>query len=156
MRKRSLRGSGLIEFAIGFSVLAVLFVGMVQLAYSMIVLGQLSSAVRTGARFAATVKFDDPAHSFAEKVRNVVVYGAPEPRDNAEAAAPGLRPKHVAVTWTRDAAGVPDSITVAVKGYRLPVLYGERELNGRPRMTVPYTGPWAPPTGRYPALRSAR
>jgi len=156
MKKRSRRGSGLIEFAMGFSVLAVLFVGMVQLAYSMIVLGQLSSAVRTGARYAATVEFDEPAHSFVDKIRNVVAYGTPKPAADAEAVAPGLRPEHVTVTWTRDAAGVPDSITVALKGYRAPGLSGERELTGRPRMTAPRTGPWTPPTGRYSAFRSTR
>ena len=144
MNRPSRRGSGLIEFALGFSVLAVLFVGMVQLALSMMVLNQLSSAVRSGARYAATADFDEPSHRFVKQVQNVVAYGVANPSDGSEAVAPGLRPENVSVTWTRDAAGVPNTVTVALNGYLLPTLNGEQALENHPRMTVQRSGTWDP------------
>ena len=137
-------GSGLIEFAFGFSVLVVFFVGLAQIGYSVLVLNQLTAAVRAGARYAASSPFAEPGNGFASQVRNIVVYGASEPGAEREAQAPGLRPGNVDVTWSRDAAGVPKTITVAVKGYELPFLFRERTLDGRPKATVQYTGEWRP------------
>ncbi len=142
--KRSRKGSGLIEFAFGFSVMTVFFVGLAQLAYSVIVLNQLTAAVRAGARYASTVEFDEPAHKFTEGVQNYVVFGAAKPDNGGEARAPGLQPHHVSVTWTRDAAGAPESITVCLKNYKLPFFFRDRQLDGRPKATVQYAGAWSP------------
>jgi len=138
------KGSGLIEFAFGFSVMAVFFVGLAQIAYSLIVLNQLTTAVRAGARYASTVEFDEPAHTFAEKVQNYVVFGAAKPEAGGAAQAPGLQPHHVSVTWTRDAAGAPESITVCLRNYQLPFFFRDRQLDGRPKATVQYAGAWSP------------
>ncbi len=144
MTRPSRRGSGLIEFALGFSVLAVLFVGMVQLSISMLVLNQLSSAVRSGARYAAMAEFDEPSYRFVRKVQNVVAYGMAEPAAGAGSVAPGLKPENVSVTWTRDAAGAPNTVTVSLNGYSLPTMNGEQTLENRPRMTVQRAGRWNP------------
>ncbi len=133
-------GSGLVEFALGFSVLVVLFMGLLQVAYSMVVLSQLSAAVRGGARYAAGVEFDDPHQEFVDRVRNMVAYGTPDSTAGAVPQSPDLSPEHVEVTWTRDSAGNPETLTVSVRGYTIP-LFGDRELNGLPRFTVRHTGP---------------
>jgi Flp pilus assembly protein TadG len=141
---RSRRGSGLIEFAFGLSVMAVFFVGMAQLAYSLIVLNQLTTAVRAGARYASSAEFDEPAHKFTERVQNYVAFGTATPDDGGGSRAPGLQPHHVSVTWTRDAAGAPESITVCLQNYELPFFFRDRQLDGRPKATVQYAGAWSP------------
>jgi len=138
------KGSGLIEFALGFSALVILLVGMVEIAVTMVMMNQLTAAVRSGARFASTVDFDDPGNRFVNQIRNVVVYGVPLPGEETQPAAPGLTPSNVVVTWERDAAGAPRSITVSLHAYRVPLFFGEHELDNRPRMTVQHSGAWSP------------
>ncbi len=138
------KGSGLIEFALGFSVLAVFFVGMVEVAYSVIVLNQLTSAVRSGARYASTIEFDDPAHTFVDRVQRFVAFGTADSATEQQSQAPGLRPQHVSVTWSRDPAGAPATITVSVRDYQLPFLFQNRMLEGRPKATVQFAGSWQP------------
>ena len=142
--RRRQNGSGLVEFAFGFGVLVVLFMGLLQVAYSVVVFSQLSGAVRSAARYAAGVEFDEPGHRFVEQIQNVAAYGLPSPPADSRRQAPDLAPNNIDVTWTRDAAGVPDTITVSVRGYRIPLL-GKHELSGHPRFTVHYTGEWVTP-----------
>ncbi len=143
MMRRRRRGSGLIEFAFGFSALALLFVGLADVSISMIVYHQLSAAVANGARYASLVEFDEPAHRFAERIRELVACGRPDGEACSE-AAPGLKPEHVKVSWTRDPAGKPETITVAIDGYAMPAVFSRRVLKGAPSATVRFAGTWRP------------
>jgi len=138
------RGSGLLEFALGLPALVLLVAGLSQLTYSVWVYNRLASAVRDGARYAAATSFDEPGHRFAGRVKNVVVYGQPAPGPAAAPLAPGLQPGNVRVSWSRDAAGAPRTVTVSVSGYRLPALLQWIELSGRPRATARFLGCWKP------------
>ena len=150
MMQRRRRGSGLVEFAFGFSALTLLFVGLADVSLSMIVYHQLSAAVSNGARYASAAEFDEPAHRFAGRTRKMVACGNPEGEPCRE-TAPGLRPEQVKVSWTRDPAGKPETITVAIEGYRMPGLFSRRLLNGAPSATVRFAGSWRP--GGAAALR---
>ncbi len=146
MTRKRAKGSGLIEFAFGFSALALLFVGLADVGVSMIVYHQLSAAVANGARYASAVEFDEPALRFRSRIQNLVACGRPDGEACSE-TAPGLKPEHVKVSWTRDPAGKPETITVAIDGYTMPGIFTERVLRGAPSATVRYAGPWRPATG---------
>jgi len=149
------RGSGLVEFAFGFSVVVLAFVGLAQLAISMSLYQDLVSAVQAGARFAATAPFGEPSRDFITPVRNMVLYGTPEPASSPRAAVGGLKEDNVTVHWKRDAAGVPESVTVAVTGYQLPALLRLFRFTNTPSATCAYTGAWKP-APRAPAAGTAR
>ena len=144
------RGSGLLEFALGLPVLVLLFVGLAQLACTVYVYDRLASAVRAGARYAAKTAFDEPEYQFVGRVKNVVVYGNAMPDDGAAPLAVSLTTSNVAVRWTRDGAGVPQTITVSLNKYNLPVLLQRIELSGRPSVTMPYAGSWKTVPARDP------
>ena len=87
---------------------------------------RLADAVAGGARYASRVDFDDPDHTFVGLVKNMTVYGNPD--GTGHPLAPGLTTGIVSVTWTTDAKGVPQTITVGITS------------SNKPSVTVQYTG----------------
>lgn len=138
------RGSGLVEFALGLSVVVLAFVGLAQLGMSISLYNDLVAAVRAGARFAATADFDEPEHDFVHEVKNVVLFGNPHPAAGRRTGLRGLTEDNVQVSWERDAAGVPETITVALTGYKLPALLRTLRFTDRPAATFHYSGTWKP------------
>jgi len=116
------RGSALIEFAFAFAVLTPLVAGFVQHGYAIWLHADLQSAVRAGARHAASRSREG---DFQNDVRQVVL---------SFRAAPGLAPEHVKVYIEKE---VPCRVTVAIDGYRLPAILGDVTFRGSPRATFP-------------------
>ena len=87
---------------------------------------RLADAVAGGARYASRVDFDDPDHTFVGRVKNMTVYGNPD--GTGRPLAPGLTTDIVRVTWTTDAKGVPQTITVGITS------------SNKQSVTVQYTG----------------
>jgi Flp pilus assembly protein TadG len=137
-RTRSERGNTLVEFAISFVVLWAFLVGIFQFGYAMYVYNGLASTVASGARFASQVKFDAPANSFVPKVKNMVVYGSPN--GGVQPVVPGLKAEQVEVTWTTDAAGVPQTITVAIRDYAVNAVFTSYRFTRKPSVTMRYAG----------------
>ena len=137
-RKSGQRGNAAVEFALSFAVLWALFTGIFEFGYSMYLYNNLATSVSDGARYAARVDFDDPARTFVGRVKNVVLYGAPG--GGTSTMVPGLTAAHVTVNWTRDAAGVPATITVAITGYSINAIFGNFSFTNKPRVTVKYMG----------------
>jgi hypothetical protein len=146
-RFRSRRGNSVIEFALTFTFLFPLFAGTFQFGYAFFQYNKLLNAVRAGARYASLETYDSasstPSAQFARRVKNVVVYGDPDPPANAAPVAPNLRPENVdlIVTFARS---VPDAVTVRLKNYRLDAAFGIITLN-LPAVTFEYAGRYAPP-----------
>jgi hypothetical protein len=133
-RRRNQAGSALIEFAGSLVLLAVMFAGIFEIGYSFYSYGELVSAVRTGARYAAFQPRGAGADpGVAKAVRNLVVYGDPTPGERAKPVVPGLTVDHV------ELINSPDASTVSLHGFELDALFMKVKLDGRPTVTFPVT-----------------
>jgi len=115
-----------------------LLAGVIQFGRAICVYSRLVEAVAAGARYASRVDFDEPSHTFVPQVVNVVVCGIP-----AGCGTPvvtGLRTTHVAVSWTRDANGVPTTVTVAIQNFSYSLLLRSFVWSGKPKVTARYAG----------------
>ena len=135
-RDRSQRGTTLIEFAGSLILLAVMFAGIFEIGYSFYTYGTLVNAVRAGARYAALQLREagnDSAASpgRAKAVRNMVVYGEPNPASNSKPLVPGLTIENV------ELINGPGAATVALRGFELDALFIKVKLDGRPTVTFP-------------------
>ena len=132
--QRSEAGSALIEFAGSLILLSVMFAGIFEIGYSFYTYGELVSAVRAGARYAALQPRGAGADPIVAKaVRNLVVYGDPAPGDGLKPLVPGLITDHV------ELVNGADSSTVSLHGFQLDALFMKVKLDGRPTVTFPVT-----------------
>lgn len=139
------RGSALVEFALTVPLLVSLFLGAWQFGYAFYIYGQLEEAVRAGGRYASLASYDaadvsNPS-AYQTAVTNVVVYG--DPTGGTQPVVPGLAPSNVTVNVTF--AGVfPSAVSVSISGYKLPGMFANIVLNGKPGAPFPYLGNWVP------------
>ena len=132
------RGNAVIEFALCFGVLWACFAGACGLGYTALMYQRLHNALLAGARYAATAPLDIAGTQFTTRVSNMVVYGSPA--GGTTPFVPGLSTSQVSVTWTRDANGIPKSVTISIQGYRLDGFFQVLTLSGKPQFSVAYMG----------------
>ena len=138
LRQNSVRGNAVIEFALAFSLLWAALAGVVQFGYAMYIYNELATATAQGARFASTVDFDSLSQNFAIQVKNMVVYGSPVA--GASPLVQGLTTANVSVSWSVDASGVPENMTVSIVNYTCDAIFRSFTWNGKPLVTVRYMG----------------
>ncbi len=152
--KRGERGNAMIEFALSSIVLVTMFLFTFQFAYTFYIYNRLQTAVRNGARDASVRKFyaGDAASitKFQTKVKNMVVYGDPNPPNGAPPVAPGLTTAAVTVNIT-NAAGtagsstvIPDRVLVYISNYTLNALVRTYTFTSKPVEAFPYVGLYLP------------
>lgn len=142
---RNARGMAIVEFAMGSSVLLAAFFGTFEIGYSLIQYNELETAVAQGARYASIIPYDSatatPSAAFSTAVKNMVLYGSPVA--GTSPVLSGLTSGDVNLTVTF-ANGVPSSMQVSISSYTINALFGTYTLTGKPRVTYPYQGVWAP------------
>ena len=140
------RGNAMVEFALSFGFLFSVFAGVFQFGYVYFLYNQLENAVRGGARYASLRAYDSatatPSDGFAAAVKNVVVYG--NPAGTGAAIAPGLTPEKVSIAVVME-RNVPRKVTLSIVNYRLDAVVTSFTLNGKPKVSFPYMGRFAPP-----------
>jgi Flp pilus assembly protein TadG len=143
--KRNRSGMVIVEFAMGAGVLLAAFFGTFEIGYSSIQYDKLEMAVAEGARYASIVPYDSatatPSAAFLSAVQNMVLYGSPTA--GTSPVLTGLTTGKVNLTVTF-ANGVPSSMQVSISGYTINALFGTYTLTGKPQVTYPYQGVWAP------------
>lgn len=143
MRRNS--GSAVIEFAIGSGLLLAAFSGTFQFGYTLIQYNRLETAVAQGARYASMVPYDSPTTTppaaLVTAVQNMVLYGSPAA--GSSPAVSGLTASNVTLSVTF-ANGIPSTVTVSITGYTINALFGVSTLSGKPKVTYPFQGIWAP------------
>ena len=139
------RGNALIEFALSFSFLFSVFAGVFQFGYVYYLYNNLESVVRGAARYASLRVYDSatstPSAAFQTAVQNMVIYG--DPAGGGQPLAPGLTAENVTVTVTME-RNVPRKVSVAIANYQIDAVVASINLNGKPKITFPYMGRFAP------------
>jgi Flp pilus assembly protein TadG len=138
--KRNSRGSSLVEFAFGFTVLWALLAGVFQFGYSSYQYNVLATAVSNAAELGSQLSYDtaDPKGSLITPVTNMVLYG--DVAAGATPVAPGLTPGNVDVSVITDAEGMPRAVTVSIRNYTLTGLFQTFNLSNKPRSTAAFLG----------------
>lgn len=151
LNSRRRRGNAIIEFALASSILFPTFAGVFQFGYTFYTYNTLQGSVRAAARFASvrqyTATTSTPTSEYASEVKNMVVYGKPNP---VLTATPGVTPdipvtsglttSNVAVDVAMN-GGVPKTITVKVTNFTIDAIFSKFTFNGKPAATFWYNGP---------------
>lgn len=140
--RSSRRGNAIVEFAIAFGLLLTIFTGVWQFGYAFYIYNQLESGVRNAARYASLINYDGGSWNgvtFNSKVKNMVVYGKPDPVSTDKPIVPGLAIANARVTITFSGA-VPSRIQVDVINYQIETFFKKYSLTGKPRCTFDYMG----------------
>jgi len=137
-RKRE-RGNALVEFAIGWSVLWLLFAGIWEFGYSFYVYNALLTAVSGAAELGAKMDYDtgNPT-AFTTALQNMVVYGD-ETAGNTP-IVPGLSTSNVNVSVTLDAQSIPRDVTVNIQNYTINSIFQSFTPANKPRATTKFYG----------------
>jgi Flp pilus assembly protein TadG len=139
------RGSAIIEFCLGSSVLVAIFAGTFHFGYTILQYNLLQNAVVQGARYASVIPYDStsttPSASFLAAVRNMTQYGSPTA--GLTPAISNLSATNITLT-VGFFNGVPSTMSVAVNGYTVNTPFGASTLVDKPKATFPYHGIWSP------------
>lgn len=140
------RGNAMIEFAIAFALLFTALGGAFQFGYSFYLYNKLETAVSSGARYGSLLDYESgsstPTTAYHNAVVNTVVYG--NPAGGTRPVVPSLTTDRVALTVTFD-RGVPGTVTVAVRDYTIPAVFGSVHLVSKPKAAYPFLARFAPP-----------
>jgi hypothetical protein len=149
--KKRERGHAMLELAISASVMVTCLVGTFQFGYTFYVYNQLVTAVGNGGRYAAVRTYrgtsDQDVETGNRAIRNMVVYGDPEPGPDAAPIASKLKPEQVEVRWIMpeksDEKGAPAAVNVSIRGYTVDAVFKAFTFTGRPSVEFPFVGPVA-------------
>lgn len=107
--KKDEKGSTLVEYAIGASVIIMAVFGVLEFGRALWVHNALCDAARRGARYAVLHQLGDPA------VKNVVVYDNPD--GGTQPLLPDMTTDNVTVTYSDDFSVNSGTATVTITGY---------------------------------------
>jgi Flp pilus assembly protein TadG len=145
MKRRTQRGNAMVEFALAVSLLVPCFAGVFQFGYGFYTYNRLVAAVRSGARYAALLKYDSasttPSTAYTTAVRNMVVYGSATA--GTTPVVPGLSTSQVQVQMSF-ANSSPDMVKVYLTSYSVDTVFKTLTFTGKPAARFRYEGVWAP------------
>jgi Flp pilus assembly protein TadG len=136
------QGSAVLEFALSVILLTFLFTGTFQYGYSFYIYNNLSTSIRSAARFGSIQPY--PSAGFTNLVKNVAVYGKVQPAVDDKPVAPGLQASNISVNVVMGKNGAPEYVRVFVIAYSLNSVFGVWNLNDKPAATFTYTGHYQP------------
>ncbi len=134
---KSEAGNAVIEFALSWALLSILFTSVFQFGYSIWTYHCLENSVQNAAEAAARMTYTTSSvSSYTDKVKNLVVYGSTTA--GTAPIVPGLATSNVAVD-THNVSGFPTNVTVSIQNYTVNAIFGTRTFN-KPRVTVQFVG----------------
>jgi hypothetical protein len=145
------RGHAMLELAISASVMVTCLIGTFQFGYTFYVYNQLVTAVGNGGRYAAmrtwhgTSRTSDQDVEMSNRaIRNMVVYGDPEPGPDAAPVVVKLKPEQVEVRWIMadksDAKSAPAAVNISIRDYTVDAVFKTFTFTGRPAVEFPFVG----------------
>ena len=151
-QRRSQRGSAIVEFALGFSLIAPVFLATFEFGYAFYLSNLLKTQVRDGARYASMRQFraqtTTSVNKYKAAVRNMVRFSTPD--GSGALIIPGLLDSHVIVSIT-DSAGVeadsthvPAGVSVTIRNFNLNAGVATLNFSDKVYLKFPYAGRYAP------------
>ena len=134
----------MLEFALGWSMLWLLFSGVYQYGYSFYVYNRLMVAVTNAAELGSKINYDTSNPSaYTTTLQNMVLYG--DETAGTSTVVSGLTASQVNVSvTTTGASSVPTDVTITIGSTTTPYVingfFGSISLTGKPRATVKYLG----------------
>ena len=126
------------EFALAFSVLWALFVGVYQFGYTFFVYNRLVTAVANAAALGSKMTYDTAnASQFTTAVTNMVLYGSTAA--GTSASIPGLTSSNVSVD-VHAQNSIPTNVTVTINNFTVDAVFRRFTFNGKPSATMVYMG----------------
>jgi TadE-like protein len=135
MRRQS--GHAMIELAVSAAVMITCIAGTFQFGYTFFAYNQLVTAVGNGARYAATRPIDQDIEKTNQSIRNMVVFGEPQPAPDAKPVVTGLTPAAIDIHWTSD-KGAPAAVSIAVHDFTVDAVFTKFRFENRPAVEFPY------------------
>ncbi len=141
------RGNAVVEFAVASTFLLPVLIGVWQFGYTFYLYNALESAVRNGARYASLAAYDGGSQAgagFKARVKNMVVYGDPNPTGSPAPVVAGLLTANVQVVETFNGIA-PAKITVGISGFAVRTFFQTYNLTGKPKCSFDYMGRFTVP-----------
>ena len=138
MKKQSERGNALVEFALAFFVLWLMFSGIFQFGYSFYVYNTVMTSVTNAAQLGSTMKYDTSNPSqFTTALKNMVVYG--NTTAGTTPIVPGLSTSNVNVS-VNPSSTFPTDITITITSFSIDAVFTKFNFTNKPRATTAYMG----------------
>ena len=138
IKNKSERGNALLEFALGWSILWVLFAGIYQFGYSFYVYNAVLTSVANAAELGSKMTYDTANTSqFSTALQNMVVYG--NTTAGTSPIVPGLSTSNVSVNVNPQGT-LPTDITITINNFTIDAVFARFTFNGKPRATAVYMG----------------
>lgn len=140
MNRRRQSGHAMIELAVSAAVMVTCIAGTFQFGYTFYVYNQLVTAVGNGGRYAAVRTYHArEIDKDKQAIRNIVVYGDPQPAPDARPVVAGLTPDLIDVNWTVE-SGSPSAVSIAIRDFSIDAVFGKFAFHNRPGVEFPYVG----------------
>jgi Flp pilus assembly protein TadG len=140
MKHRRQSGHAMIELAFSAAVMVTCIAGTFQFGYTFYVYNQLVTAVGNGGRYAAVCTYQPQnVDQRNQAIRNIVVYGDPQPAPDARPVVTGLTPAQVDVNWTVE-SGTPSAVSIAIRDFSVDAVFAKFDFHNRPGVEFPYVG----------------
>jgi Flp pilus assembly protein TadG len=137
--KRRQSGHAMIELAVSAAVMVTCIAGTFQFGYTFYVYNQLVTAVGNGGRYAAVTPQQPDVEKTNQAIRNMVVFGDPQPAPGAQPVVTGLTPEAVDVNWTVE-SGAPTAVSISVRDFSIDAVFAKFTFHNRPGVEFPYVG----------------
>ncbi len=137
-QRRSERGSAVVEFALAFALLWLMFTSIYQFGYTFYVYNVLLTSVASAAELGSKMTYDAGIPStFTNALTNMVVYG--NTTAGTTPVVPGLSSSNVSVS-VNPANTTPTDITITINNFTVDAVFRNFTFNGKPRATAVYMG----------------
>lgn len=133
------RGSVAVEAALSFPLAFVVMVGAFTYGQGLFTYNMLHTSIHSAARYGSLAPYDLPNGSrWEQEVKNMAVFGDPNPSDGSQPLTPGLRLEHITVS-VQMINDEPARVTVLVNDFTIAGLF-EDFVVSRPDITFPFLG----------------
>lgn len=132
-------GSAAVEAALSYPVLLATLMAAFLFGQAFFVYNSLQSSLRSAARYASLAQYDLPnGNEWETQVKNMAVYGDPDPASGATTLAPHLSTANITVS-AATVNNEPYRVTVALTNYEVDLYFWKFALS-KPEVVFPYIG----------------